>query len=60
MPASGIPKRQSQMMVGLDFMGDFPDVAKKHTELIFAGAALRVLRTHLLGAERFELRERFF
>ena len=47
-------------MVGLNLRGQFSDVAEPDAELIVACAVLAVLRTDLLIAERFELRESFF
>ncbi len=47
-------------MVGFDLLRQLPDIAASDAELIVAGTVLGVLRTHLLVAERFELRESFF
>jgi hypothetical protein len=47
-------------VVGFYLRGQFSDGAEPDAELIVAGAVLAVLRTDLLIAERFELRESFF
>ena len=55
----GLPQGQSQLVIGLDFLGQHPNVAVLHAELIVAGAILDVVRTPLLVAQRLESRERF-
>src|SRR5215831_14736879 len=51
----GLPKLQSQLVVGLDLLRQLSDVAHWNAELMFARTVFGVMRTHLLVFERFEL-----
>ena len=53
----GVPDSNGQLVVGLDLRGKLPDVTKPDAELVVSSATLSVLRTDLLVAERFQLRE---
>src|SRR5262249_15489624 len=55
---SGPPKRNGQLVVGLDLLRQHPDVAVFDAERLI-GAALDVVRPHPLAAERLKLSEGF-
>ena len=52
-------RAMANWFVGLDLRGKFPDLTELDAELIVASATFFVVRTALLVAERFQLRESF-